>query len=178
MGAAVAINAAARTAVDGLILVSPFWQLGEWWHHLIGRTLRPFLRRFRPLARADFSNPDLRKTLANFFPGVDLDDPETRQTLREMNLPISVLENLRRVGAHAYQSAPQIKAPCLILQGVSDEVVLPKRTRSLLQRFSGPVHYEELAAGHELLDPGGPAWDGVRDRILSFFGTVLAGRRR
>jgi pimeloyl-ACP methyl ester carboxylesterase len=61
-----------------------------------------------------------------------------------------------------------MRVPTLILQGQADRVAWPHDTRVLGGRLRGPVQLHELAAGHLLLDPTTPAWEHVRDLILSF----------
>ena len=73
MGGALAAAAASAGRPDGLILLSPFWRLGSAPLRLAGRLLAPFLPRyFRPLQKADFTDPRLLESLGEFLPGLDV----------------------------------------------------------------------------------------------------------
>ncbi len=176
MGASVAIQAAAQGQPDGLILLAPFWRIGTWWQQFIGTLLRPVVSEIRPLAKADFSEPSLRKGISSFFPGIDLDDVEAQRSLRELSFPVRLLDNLRAAGKRAYSLASEVRQPCLILQGSDDSIVLPHQTRKLSRRLSGPVEYVEVDAGHQLLDPTQSTWDELTRRILTFARSYEVGK--
>jgi pimeloyl-ACP methyl ester carboxylesterase len=84
-----------------------------------------------------------------------------------------LFEQLLRVGKEAYRVAPQVNVPTLIVQGTQDETVPARRTRRLLQRLPGPVHYEETNTGHDLTRVDDPGWPDVRRAVVSFAHTVL-----
>jgi carboxylesterase len=168
MGAALAAQAAAVQSPDGLVLLAPFQRLGSRWQHLVGFLLKPFFRRIQPFRRADFSDPDLRRNIADFLGGVNVDDPEVQQSLRELTVSTRVFEQVNRVGQNAYRLAAELGKPTLVIQGTQDEVVSFEETRTLLSRLSSPIHYLEVTAGHNLLDPVLPAWSQVEYTVLEF----------
>ena len=173
MGAALAVQAAASLAAvaqppSGLVLLAPFQRLGTRWHQMAGFFMKPFLRHMRPFKKADFSDPKVREGLSNFFAGIDLDDPATQQYVRELTVPVSLLEQIQRVGQTAARQAQEITLPTLIVQGTQDEIVDPQGTRKLLQRLPGPIRYAELVGGHDLLDPDRPTWPQVERIVLNF----------
>jgi len=156
------------------VLLAPFQRLGSRWHQLIGFFMKPFLRQMRPFKKADFSDPKVREGLSNFFAGIDLEDPETQQYVRELTIPVSLLEQIQRVGQTASRLAKEISVPALIVQGSQDDVVDPQGTRKLLQRLPGPIQYAELVGGHELLDPDRPTWPQVEQLVLNFANSFTA----
>jgi carboxylesterase len=175
MGAALAVQAAVAQPPTGLVLVAPFQRLGTRWQQLVGFLMKPFLRHMRPFKKADFSDPEVREGFTRFFGGVSLDDPEIQSYLRELTVPISLLEQIQRVGQTASRSAKEITQPVLVLQGTHDEVVNPRGTRRLMQRLSGPIQYAELVGGHDLLDPDRPTWPKLEQAVLSFVDSFTGG---
>lgn len=177
MGAAVATVAAANAQPDGLALLAPFsgavGPMGAVMPVLrrLVRTVKPF-RLFRP----DFSNPQVRKGLATFLPGVDLDDPAVQRSLLEITIPLSIIDEVRLAGEAGRQAAGSVRAATLIVQGTGDRVVLPAATRQLVYAFRPPARYVEAAAEHDLLDANSPAWPQIRDAVVGFANHLLEGR--
>ena len=176
MGAAVATVAAANAKPDGLALLAPFsGAIGP-----IG-AIMPVLRRLIPtvkpfrLFKPDFSDPEVRKSMATFLPGVDLADPPVQRSLLDISIPLAVLDELRLAGQAAREAAGSVHAPTLIIQGVNDKVVLPKLSRQLVYAFPQPARYVEAAAAHDLLDDAGPAWPQVTEAMLAFAGRLRQG---
>ena len=125
-------------------------------------------KEIRPYQKADFADPAVAKDLNRIFKNVDLGDPEVHAALREIRIPTRVVEEVQRVGRAAYSSAPCVLSPTLLVQGTHDTLVPPVKTKRLLGRLQGPKRYIEVAAGHDLLDPGGPAWTKVKTAVLEF----------
>ncbi|HVO96334.1 MAG TPA: alpha/beta fold hydrolase [Terriglobales bacterium] len=168
MGGALALNAAGEQRPDGLILLAPFWSFGENWLSLLWPAIRLILRRVRPLSRADFSVPEVRRSVQRMFGNIDLDDPETQKALRNLTASTKPIEQLSRLGKSAFNQAAKIDAPTLVIQGSRDHVVPPLRTRRLLNNFIRSPEYHEVDAGHDLVDPQSGAWDQVREALLRF----------
>ena len=148
LGGAVALHLSLELPPAALVLLAPFWTLGGWQFKLL-----PLLKHLRPsvapFEKADFADPAVRRELAQLAPGADLDDPEVQRFLRtEIRLPTAVIDEVRGLGQAAYNLAPQVNVPALILQGDADEVVTPARTRRLVARLGGQVTYRELAGDH------------------------------
>jgi len=162
MGAALSIAAAARLKPDALILSAPFWKLD----HVLWRAL-PVLRhvipRFKPfrLFKPDFEDPETRDGIRTFMPHVDLDDPDIRRGILDFEVPVNMMEQVRRAGAGAGAAAPQVDSPALVLQGTRDELVRPQTTRRLLASFPQRPAYHEVDAEHNLLDSRESAWQDV-----------------
>ena len=169
LGGALALIAAARQNPDGLLLLAPFWKIkGLLWRALpLFGLVFPVIRPFR-LFKPDFSNPEFRRGLANFMPHLDLDDPAVQQGVRDFEIPISILEEVRRVGDGARQASTQVGAPALVIQGSQDRTVRPELTKELVHRLAGPARYEQVPGAHDLTDAGKPAWPGIGRYVREF----------
>lgn len=151
MGGAVAMLLAAESPPDALVLVAPFSRIDSWLFKSLP-LLKHVVPAWRPFRDTDFDDPAVQSQIASMMPGLDLDDAATRDFLRnDVSLPLSALDELRRVGAAAFRAAPEITAPTLILQGSTDETVSPESCQTLATRLGGNVVYHELDAGHDLI---------------------------
>lgn len=179
MGGALAIRAAAQAGAEiaGLVLLAPFWHL----QHFIWPLL-PYIRivvpQFSPfrLIRPDFKNPELRKGISQFFPGADLDDPQTQQAIKQIKLPIAMFNQIRSLGRSAYRLAPRVAAPALVIQGTADDLVRPALTRTLIARLRGKVQYVEVNADHNLTRTSQPAWTRIEQALTDFIRQLEAPR--
>ena len=173
MGGALVMQAAAQEAVDGLILLAPYWKLpGPVWNLLPGiKRLFPTIQPFK-LIRLNFNNPPFRRGMHQFMPEVDLEDPAVqdsfRRGMRQFRLPTAIFDEVRRVGLTAQKSAPQLAYPTLVIQGRQDPLVRPEFTRQLLLELHGNLTYQEVDAAHDLPQPDKPAWPAVADTIIRF----------
>ena len=169
LGAAIAAQAAAINPPDGLALMAPFWKLGSpLWKILPGLSLLfPSIRPFR-LVKIDFSDPEIRRGMGEFMPELDLDDPAVKQGIQDFTLPTKIFLEIRRTGLKAWQSAPALQMPVLVLQGTRDETVKPTFTRQWVTRLPSQLSYHELPAAHDLPDPRQPAWPQVEAAVLRF----------
>lgn len=172
MGAALALQVAVAQPPSGLILLAPFWKFGNWWQQVVGFLLKPFLRRMRPFLKADFSDPEVRRNVSNFLSGVNLDDPDVQQALRELSVPVSIFEQLHHVGQAAYRQAGRAALPTLVIQGLQDEVSRLPYTRRLLQRLPGPLQYMEVNVGHDLVNPERQSWRQIEQTVQLFAQTL------
>lgn len=148
MGGALALHLAQEAPPDALVLLAPFWRMGGWQFNLL-----PLLKRVMPTVapfeKANFDDPAVRRELLKIAPGVDLADPEVQRFFREeVCLPTAVVDEVRRVGLEAAALAPNVTAPTLVLQGKSDETVMPAYTRLLVGRLGGAVTYREFPGDH------------------------------
>jgi carboxylesterase len=169
MGGALAMCVAAELPPEALILTAPFSKLESFlWNMMpVFRTVFPEVRPFR-LLRLDFSKPEVREGIRNFMPDADLDDPQVQQAIRDLRLPISVFEQIRQLGQRAFNLAPQLKMPAFVVQGTQDTLVKPHLTRQLLLRYGGAVHYLELPAEHDLIDPQARYWPHLERTLRDF----------
>lgn len=165
MGGAVALNLDFAPQ-DRLVLAAPFWRPPG-----ILPAMIPIIRRvvpnLRPFKNANFGDPRLREQFDRILPGVNLDDPEVRQVIREeFVLPLRAMEEVILMGRQAYRRAASFPARALVIQGAQDELVRPGDTRRLVRRLPvGRVVYHEIAAGHNLLS-GDAAVEAQVDRLI------------
>lgn len=169
MGAALALNIAAQLKPDGLVLPAPFWRLPGVIPKLVPlfRVLTPEVR---PFQKVKFEDPQVRQQFHRIIPDLDLDDPQIQQAIRdEFILPLSTIEEVLKMGRDAFRLASSIHTPTLLLQGAQDEIVTPRETRRLLNRFQpGVPHYREINAGHDLLVDDKSHFSNMIDTLLCF----------
>jgi esterase/lipase len=176
VGGSLALTTAARLAPDGLVLLAPFCWPVPAWQRVVGPVLRVFLPPgFRVFGRMDLSDPVVRARVEGFMPGVDLGDPTVAATLRELRVPLTLLEQLFRVSGLAAAGARAIRVPVLAIQGLDDTVSRPSQTRALLERLPSRPTYLEVEAGHDLVTEASPARDRVLTAVLAFAGRVAGG---
>lgn len=169
MGGALAINVAATGTMDGLVLMAPYWKMsGPFWG------LLPIFRRFFPviypyrLLKRDYSNPEVRKGMSKFMPKGDFAGTFVQAGIRDLPVPVSILEEIRQLGLQTWRLAPQVKTTTLVLQGSQDRIVKPHLTRQLVDRIQASKRYSEVNTGHDITDPNNPAWSQVVREILFF----------
>jgi carboxylesterase len=168
MGAAVALQVAAEQPPTGLILMAPFWRIGTPLQRLIWQIAKRIFRRPQPFKRADFGDARLRQFLGGLLPELDLDDPATQSTLRQLHIPTSFADQVIDAGKAAAKAALRVTTPTLIIQGIEDEAVRPEATRQLLKVFPGPIQYRELPTGHELVQADDPGYAQLCASTLHF----------
>ena len=192
LGGALSLAAAAQNEPDGLVLLSPFWRLGTTLQRVVGMVLRPFLPRyFRPLQKADLGDPKLQQSLENFFPDVDMRDPEVQDWLRSLQVPISVIDQLLKTGRQGFRSARSVGVPSLVVQGAEDELVRPGKTQMLVQRLTAPrpgsgsgdghggiTRYLEIPGGHNIIDKDEAGWDRLEQALIEFSRSVKSAEKK
>jgi carboxylesterase len=189
LGGALSLGAAARLQPDGLVLLSPFWRLGTPLQRLIGRILRPFLPRyFRPLRDADLADPKLRQSMEDFFPDMDWNDPGVLDWLRNLQVPISVIDQIMKTGKRGYRNARSIGSSTLVMQGAEDDLVRPRHTQKLVRRLSSangltvtptaPIRYLEISGGHNIIDRNEPSWQRLEQALIEFSRTIEEEERK
>ncbi len=159
IGGSLALATAARLAPDGLVLLAPFcWPVPPW-----QRIVAPVLRVFLP--------PGFRA-----FGRLAVGDAATAARLRELQVPLSLLEQLFRVSGMASAGARAVAVPVLAVQGRADVVSRPSQTRALLEQLPSPPTLLEVDAGHDLVTEASPVRDRVLTAVLAFAEDVT--RRR
>lgn len=165
--------------VDGLVLLAPYIWEDTWWQHILLPVLSLFIPVYvQPLKRRDLTSPQTRKVIQELLPEVDLDDPEIQESLHQVTIPLSIFGEVMRAGQEAYHSIGQIQVPTLIVQGSQDQVVRPERTRRILERFPSTLEYQEVTAGHKLIDPQNPAWGQVEKIVLTYINDCCNHRNK
>lgn len=168
MGGAVALSVAAAQPPSRLILLAPYWQLGQWWQRAIWHGVKHILRFTRPLRRADFAEPRLRYSLNLILPGINLDDEAVQKELRQLPMPVKVFDQLLKIGRQAKRAAKEVDVPTLVVQGTEDGTIRPVDTRHLVQDLPNVKDYVEVEAGHALTDQSGDHWPKLVQAILAF----------
>jgi carboxylesterase len=178
LGGALTLAALASGApADAAVLIAPFTRFEDRRTFLLP-LMRHVVRDVRPYERADLDDPQVRHDLAEKLGDVDLDDPATRDRVRnEVSLPTAALDEALRAGRHAWRAAPRLPArPTLVVQGLQDTTVTPATTVALLRRLRGAPRRLMLdGADHRLLNPGAPGHDDLL-RALQRFGHEQLGR--
>ncbi len=174
MGAALAIQAAARTPVDGLLLFAPWWRIEQRWLDAITPVVQPLIPRIHPFRRVNFGDPRVRTALLRFMPDVDLADPVTQEAIRALGIHTSVISEVRRVGQIAGEAAWNTAAPTLIIQGARDVLVRTAVTEALAQRLPN-LHGLAVADGdHELAHMDNPNERALEPLIVHFARLITA----
>jgi carboxylesterase len=169
MGGALAVAAAARTQVDGLVLLAPFYKLDHilWQMLPVLRLIIPNVRIFR-LTGIDFNDAETRKGIHTFMPDADLDDPVTQEAIRDFAVPVAMINQIRIAGQKAYQNAKKVSVPTLVIQGKRDELVSAANTELLVQQLNGTSTYISVDGEHDLIFDNRPAWPRIRQIVLEF----------
>jgi alpha-beta hydrolase superfamily lysophospholipase len=105
LGGALALLATVREQTSGQVLFAPYWRFGVQLQHLLWPFARPLVRAWRPLRKADFTDPSVRRSLLRMLPQVDLDDPSVQQEFRRFVVPTHLLNEVWRLGVAAYGAA-------------------------------------------------------------------------
>jgi carboxylesterase len=168
MGGALALHAALDHRITGLVLLAPFWSLGDSWLDLFWPFIRLVFRRVSPLRYADFSAPEVRRSIARMFGDIDLNGPAVQKSLRGLTISVQTLEQLRDLGRNVFRRASAMDTPTVVIQGLQDPIVPPYRTKRLIRRLGNVVRYYEVEGGHDLVDPKGAAWSQVKTQVLGF----------
>jgi pimeloyl-ACP methyl ester carboxylesterase len=176
LGSAAALAASARVAPDAMVLIAPFWWPDPWWLKPVEFVVRPFLPSgFRPLRKADFSDPRLRDGIGKLMPGLDLDNPETQAAVRRLRVPLSLVDEIRALSREALAAAAALGVPALVVRGLGDQIVRAGPTRALVRALGDGAEYEELEADHGTILTGSPSWEALESSIAAFAASAAAG---
>lgn len=172
MGGALALHTALEQRPAGLVLLAPFWSFGEGWLRMLWPMLQFLFRRVKPLRYANFTATDVRRALLRMYKNIDLDNPRIQQALRQTTLSLDSIAQVRQLGLKAFDRAAKIDVPILVIQGSQDKVVRPVCTARLINRLPNRVQYQDVNAGHDLIDPDCHAWNEVKNSLLIFAESV------
>ncbi len=174
MGAAVALSAARQTNVDALVLIAPFWKVGNRLHRLIWQLLKRVFPNPRPLLKADFSNAQVREFVGGLLPDLNLGDPQVQHTLRDLRVPARFIDQIFGIGKAGEVAAVELELPALFIQGRADQAIETARTRQLVSRYAGPVTYYEIDGDHGLVTADNPAFQQIASSVLAFAAVVAS----
>ena len=178
MGGALALHLAQHFPPDRLVLIAPFWRLPGLLPRLVP-VLKLVLPEMKPFKDADFDAPEVQAGFQRLLPDVDLDDPEVRDYLQEeITLPLSVIDEVFRLGAEAHRLARTVSVPTLVIQGRDDQMARPELTRKLVERLrdgklDGRMIYREIGGPHELIHEGSEQQAEVIELIFDFLNEKL-----
>jgi carboxylesterase len=170
MGAAIAMHLARDCPPGKLILLAPLWRLmgGDWRLKLLP-VIKHVVRKVRPFANADFSDPEVRQFFEGAVPDLDLDQPDVQKRIRdEVAIATSTIDELRRLSASAGSIASRIQCETLVVQGTEDFTVRLEDTRELVSRMPSHVQFEELNGDHLLVSNDRRTWSAVSRLVLEF----------
>lgn len=169
MGGAISLAAASKNPPDALILLAPFsWPEPAWFTAII-ESARLFIPVCVPPFRyLNLHDPQTQAALRLLLPRFDANDTKMVATLRQFQMPLITLEQLRRIGKAARLSAGRLNLPTLVVQGTKDEVVRPVWTRSLVRKFPSPPLFVEIPAVHHFTQPANPAYPKVEAIVLDY----------
>jgi carboxylesterase len=152
MGGAIALNIVQRMPVDKLVLINPFTKLDVALWNLLP-VLHRVVPKYKPfqMVKLDFNSPEVRKNIEQFMPGADLNNPQIRQQILSLEMPTASLEQLRAVGQRAWDAAPQVTTPTLIIQATDDKTVPPDKTRALHERMRSGTRFIDVPGEHNFI---------------------------
>lgn len=168
MGAALALQVAAVQPPSALLLFAPFWRSANWLLDAAFPVARRFLRQVRPFQKADFADSQFRAGVARVMPDADLDDPNIQTAIRQLELPVDILGEVRQAGRLGYQALPQVKTPVVIMQGSEDIVAIPRFTRQMARRLPMLAGYVQMPGSHELIQGRSEAWPLIAALVQQF----------
>jgi len=168
-GGGLAIQAAARELVNGLVLIAPI----TWREPALAKTLMDFARSLLPLTIHPFryipiSSPQMTEGFQKFLPEINLENPDHASELSHLQMPLYIFDQIQEVGRKALAAAPHVHSPTLLIQGKGDKVIQPSRTAHLRDQLGGSVAYEMVDGSHHLTMPHHPAFDDVVKKVLAF----------
>jgi esterase/lipase len=168
-GGGLALQAAAREPIDGLVLIAPL----TWHEPRAGKVVLDFIRALLPLSIYPFryirpEHPMIEEEFLQYLPEIHLDDPEQAHEIPYLQMPLYILDQVRAVGREALTAATDVHVPTLLIQGTQDKVIHFSAIKYLRKRLGGPVTYETVDGSHSLTMPHNPAFDDVKTKITAF----------
>lgn len=170
LGGALAMVLAHHRPIERLVLLATPLSIGD---GLVLRML-PLLRFavpwYYPLEQADFSDPFVRRRIAEFAQSVNVDDPQVQQQLRRsVRIPVKAVVEMQRALQRAAAVAPTLQVPALLMHGRDDDIIDPANAIAISKAIGSRQH--QLIwwhdTGHQLLSIG-PARQAIYERIAAF----------
>ena len=173
-GGSLALQAAARQNLDGLVLIAPItWRETPCIKCLVdfARVLLPVS--VRPFQRINLENPLLTQEYQNYLPEIDLADPDQLNELRLAEIPLGVLDQIREVSSKGLQAAQKLHIPTLLIQGSQDKVIRPNWTEYLRTQMHAHLTFVKVDGQHSLTMPHNPAFDEVATKTITFAAQLI-----
>ncbi len=177
-GGGLAVQAAAREPVDGLVLIAPItWREPAWAKFLMDFSRSVLPLSIHPFRRIPLNTPRLADEFEKFLPEIDLKNPEHLSELTHLQMPLYIFDQIRNVGREALAAAPYVHTPTLLIQGLQDKVIQSSRTAHLRDQFLGDVTYETVSGSHHMTMPHHPAFSDVVEKVLSFAAQIQSSSK-
>jgi len=155
--------------IRGMVMLAPLWQVPSKAIYLTSvlRYAIPYLhpwryQRFRSLAT---------ERALDLYPDLDLEDPAVLDQMEEMTrIPLSGIDEMRKMAQMGRKLWPQLRLPALVLQGEKDRAVKLGSAEALYAALGSTDKQLRLypRAGHELMRPKDPAHTQVWAEVLAF----------
>lgn len=169
LGGGISLSVVNDSQVDRLILISPFWIPETGWLRSLGFLLRPLLPvGFRPFRTPWLKPEHFKASSTELLPGFDLNDPQVRETLRQIQLPVIFLEQFRWLSRRVEESAANLKTPVLVVQGNRDPVVRKENTRRLVKNIRTDCEYVEIDGDHNINLASNPGYPALETAVLKY----------
>lgn len=171
MGAVLSAHLAVQKPdICGLVLLAPLYDVPDWRIKLVA-VGRYFLKWFYPLKHDSADRDVFLGRITDFDPTIDVNDPELEQWLVEASrLPLSGVDEMRKMSNLGRKLWPRLRQPVLIFQGGHDPAVSAGNTEKLFQKLRTPDKEMKFfpRVGHELMRPVEPIHRKVWQKILEF----------
>lgn len=170
MGGALTLLLARRHAFERMVLLAtPLMLQGDWRVNVLP-VVRYLIPWFYPLERADFSDPFIQQRIREYAPDADLDDPQIQAAIRRtVKIPVSAIDELRKLIGHARGSLPYVRIPALVMHGRNDDIAPPASAQEIADRLAASdkrlIWWERT--GHQMLAVG-PERDAIYTQIGTF----------
>lgn len=175
-GGGLALQAAAEEPVDGLALLAPLtWKFPPVLNSILAtaRALLPVS--IKPFNFIPVQHPMMMEELFQYLPEIDPADPDQQAELRQITIPLYILDQLREVAREGFNAAAQVHAPTLIIQGAQDPMIRPASTELLARSMTAPVRRKTVDGPHSLTMPHNPALNKVLELVVDFGNEILEG---
>lgn len=176
MGAALALQGAARVPVEGLLLFSPWWRINSRVLDLVAPLIPRIVGEIRPFQRARFSDPRTAEMVHRVVPEADLSDPQVHEALRAFGLRTHVFAELRTVGHMGFAALPEVSAPTLVIHASNDPLAHPTLTAEIARRLPNLRGVALLDANHELAHLLRPQEQAIAPLLTAFCDEIATVR--
>jgi carboxylesterase len=179
MGGALAMLAAIDQPPDLLVLIAPLSRLADR-RAMFLPVAKYVMRGVRPYVGLNWGDPRVHEWFDRTRPSMRTRDPINQAVLtQDAVYSARMLDEMRRLLRQTRRMATRVTTPTLIVQGVDDQVVLPRDTRRLVARMGGPVTYREIQGDHYLPLPAFAGWSHLQQVIDGELRAWLnSGRKR
>ncbi|NPV56510.1 MAG: alpha/beta fold hydrolase [Anaerolineae bacterium] len=156
LGGGLSLLAAGKQAPDQLILVAPFW----WESNRLKDAAYLLARLVMPMDIGLNQKALFRLQRAAESAGIalqgELPEDGVKQAIHNMRVPLIFVEQFLRFSNHIRGAAGSVTSAVVIIQGQSDETVLPRRTRQLASWLPPGARLIEIPGDHFFIQRGNP----------------------